>query len=52
MTAQELLDELLALQKQGVNLEALDVSTETTSFLNSYSMSVEVEDSNLVIYLF
>jgi len=52
MTAQELLDELVKLQKQGVDLAALDVATETTNFLNGYSMGVEVEDSKLVIYLF
>jgi hypothetical protein len=52
MTAQDLLDELLNLQKQGFDLNALDVATETTNFLNGYSMGVEVEDSRLVIYLF
>jgi len=51
MTAQELLDELLDLQKQGFDLDALDVATETTNFLNGYSMGVEVEDSSLIIYL-
>jgi hypothetical protein len=52
MTAQDLLYELLNLQKQGFDLNALDVATETTSFLNGYSIGVEVEDSKLVIYLF
>jgi hypothetical protein len=51
MTAQELLDELLDLQKQGFDLDALDVSTEKTGFLNGYSNGVEVEDSSLIIYL-
>ena len=56
MTAQDLLDELLNLQKQGFDLNALDVRSVELDLLydyvesSFYVRSVEVDDSDLILY--
>ena len=56
MTAQQLLDELLALQKQGFDLDSLNVRATELAVLYDYVessfcvKSVEVDDSDLILY--
>ena len=50
MTAQKLLDELLDLQKQGFDLDELDVRYLSSSFSSYPVTDCEVDDSDLILY--